>query len=540
MKTIFEKILHETQSVEELIIELMITTGPIIRVDDFFVFLVDPESRTDLAQGYYFSQQYFDQQNNPTVIHLDTKLNIGLLKRVTIRGAPLSYLDSSSVLNMQTNSNRHFCIPIKDMINDIYGLIYVINQIESKGEKETLRLLKMFADLVGSGTYHLSFLRKVFPSYEVTSEILDYHLAPKKHFLAQTLQTLKKFGKKKFKKSYIQLNFDPWLLSFEKSFRIVYSSFKHFNIFQEFKIDSKIFTHWVLTVRNSYREIPFHNWEHAVGVFQTSIYILSSTSISPSISMLEKFGIMIACLCHHLDHRATSNTFLLLSNSALTRLYSKSFLEEHHVFWCFKILSMPGNHILRSLPQKTYKEFVTFVEECILATNASSIYALMRMRKLPTLLTEIKTHDPSWETVNDRTYFHKIMLPACDMNGYAKKLKIHIRYTVKMYEEYFLQANLEKDKGMISNSDLAMYSRLPQNQVDFMENFCFFIFETISTFLPELANMESNCRKNYNYWEQMSVKMTHKFFHKYFFIGDKEKQNIHKKFVLSFINSYKN
>lgn len=294
------------------------------------------------------------------------------------------------------------------------------------------------------------------------------------------------------------------------------------------------FTHWILTVRNCYRDIPFHNWSHAVSVFQASIYILTNSFIPEILSSLEKLGIMIACLCHHLDHRATDNTFLLLSNSALTRLYSKAFLERHHIFWCLKILAMPGNNILQALPQKTYKEFVIFVEECILSTSSASINAMMRLRNLPLTLQNMKKQSNAlWESTTSRSNFHKVLIPACDNNGFGKIWKLHIKYTVKMYEEYFLQANLEKLRGMLGHNDRTMYLRLPQNQVEFIENFGFFLFDTLTEFCPGLQQMSINCKKNYERWKKMPIKAVHEFYHNYFFLQDKDKHNKLKKFVFN-------
>lgn len=226
MKTTFDKILNEMNSVEELIVELMTITGAIVRVNDFFVLLVDPESRTDLVQGYYFSQKHFEEKDPSKFVVLESDLNLTLIRRVIILGVPLTCMQPVSDTALD-ELNKHICIPIKDIINDMYGMVYVTtHNLDENEDNETTRLLTVFADLIGSGSYHLSILKKVFPSYEITSEMLAYHMCPKKELLLQSQQTLKKFQKKKLPKEFRGLRFDNWSLTLEKSLGLVYMGFK--------------------------------------------------------------------------------------------------------------------------------------------------------------------------------------------------------------------------------------------------------------------------------------------------------------------------
>ena len=47
---------------------------------------------------------------------------------------------------------------------------------------------------------------------------------------------------------------------------------------------------------------------------------------------LEAFALMIAAMCHDLDHRGTNNSYQISSNSVLACLYSSegSVMERHH------------------------------------------------------------------------------------------------------------------------------------------------------------------------------------------------------------------
>lgn len=50
-------------------------------------------------------------------------------------------------------------------------------------------------------------------------------------------------------------------------------------------------------------------------------------------------ALIVACLCHDLDHRGTNNSFQIKTSSPLAQLYSTSTLEHHHFDQSLMILN---------------------------------------------------------------------------------------------------------------------------------------------------------------------------------------------------------
>ena len=67
----------------------------------------------------------------------------------------------------------------------------------------------------------------------------------------------------------------------------------------------------------------------------------------PCIFFFKIFGLLVACLCHDLDHRGTNNAFQTKMDSPLAVLYSTSTMEHHHFDQCVMILSSEGNNIFQ-------------------------------------------------------------------------------------------------------------------------------------------------------------------------------------------------
>jgi hypothetical protein len=63
--------------------------------------------------------------------------------------------------------------------------------------------------------------------------------------------------------------------------------------------------------------------------------------------IVQILGLLVACLCHDLDHRGTNNAFQTKTESPLAILYTTSTMEHHHFDQCVMILNSEGNNIFQ-------------------------------------------------------------------------------------------------------------------------------------------------------------------------------------------------
>lgn len=104
---------------------------------------------------------------------------------------------------------------------------------------------------------------------------------------------------------------------------------------------------WVLSVKKNYRPVKYHNWRHALNVAQTMFAMMKTGKMERFMTDLEIFGLLVACLCHDLDHRGTNNSFQTKTTSPLAILYTTSTMEHHHFDQCIMILNSEGNNIFQ-------------------------------------------------------------------------------------------------------------------------------------------------------------------------------------------------
>lgn len=107
--------------------------------------------------------------------------------------------------------------------------------------------------------------------------------------------------------------------------------FLDLDLIKRFNIEYEVLCRWLLSVKKNYRKVIYHNFRHAFNVAQTMFAILTKTKWWKVIGDMECLGLLIACLCHDLDHRGTNNSFQIKASSPLAQLYSTSTLERHHL-----------------------------------------------------------------------------------------------------------------------------------------------------------------------------------------------------------------
>lgn len=120
----------------------------------------------------------------------------------------------------------------------------------------------------------------------------------------------------------------------------------------------QVLCRWILSVRKNYRPVKYHNWRHALNVAQTMFAMMKTGKMERFMTDLEILGLLVACLCHDLDHRGTNNAFQSKTDSPLAILYTTSTMEHHHFDQCVMILNSEGNNIFQVTFYSLKSEFM--------------------------------------------------------------------------------------------------------------------------------------------------------------------------------------
>jgi len=229
-------------------------------------------------------------------------------------------------------------------------------------------------------------------------------------------------------------DFNLWEYSEDELLAFVVEMFKDFDLLTRYHIGLETLHNFLLEIRASYSNNPYHNFRHAVDVTQAIYFFLTSGKVAEMLSYLEIFAVLVSALCHDLKHPGLNNTYLIDTNSPLALRYNdKSVLENFHCAEAFSIIMNSKYNIFSGLTRTEYKEVRALVVNCILATDMSQHMELCsRFEALAGGM--FSKHDRE-----HRSLLLCILLKCADIGNPTRPFEICKQWAELVQEEFFLQ-----------------------------------------------------------------------------------------------------
>ena len=170
---------------------------------------------------------------------------------------------------------------------------------------------------------------------------------------------------------------DPWALPDDEVQRLVVSMLDSLGLLRRFRMSPNAVARFVADVAAHYNSCPFHNFRHAFLVALAAWRFVvagrlasSSPGAPPPLGPLDVLALLLAALCHDLEHPGTTNAFQVNSGSALAQRYNDaSVLENHHCAVGTAMLESSG--VLAALSADERKTLRKALITAILATDMS-------------------------------------------------------------------------------------------------------------------------------------------------------------------------
>lgn len=282
---------------------------------------------------------------------------------------------------------------------------------------------------------------------------------------------------------------------------VVYRLFRKTGLPQKFGCKESSLLNFILQCRSRYRCVPYHNFFHAVDVFQTLFTFLYEGGAIAYLTELECFTLLICSLSHDLDHMGLNNSFHLKTDSPLGILSSASgngsVLEVHHCNIAVQILSEPENDVFEGVSIEEKAQCYRNLVACILATD---------MSKHGVELSSFRAVVEEGYDVNKQEHRQSVMrvlMKAADISNVTKPFDVSKQWAIAVTEEFYRQGDMEKKRGLVV---LPMYERagmreLANGQIGFIDAIAGkFYSEIFSLLFSGLRWCIENIQSNRSSW----------------------------------------
>lgn len=481
----------------------------LVRAETCSLFLLDKEHGELVAE--VFEKNGLDDEY---LKEIRLPLNHGIAGHVASTGQFVNVKDAYShplfykLVDQRTgfHTRNILCFPIKDTAGEVVGVAELCNKIGcpsfTKNDEQIAATFSVYCAISISHCLLYRKLQETNRRSHLASELMVYDSQLKiaeEDVLRLTIRQISPVDT--LHPEFCSWAFLPRMIpSQEQQINACISMFNDLGFCTRWRIKKKTLSRFLLMVAKGYRDVPYHNWTHAFAVAHFAYLLLRTNVTLDYLSDVERVSLLVAALCHDIDHRGTNNAFQVKSKTPLAQLYSSegSVLERHHFAQTMCILNMDECNVLERLTAKEYHQALDHIRDIILATDVAQ--HLCKVSKMKNMIQ--RGYDR--ESKDDHYLFLSLMMTACDLSDQTKDWSASKEIAANIYTEFFSQGDLEKAMG---NRPIAMMDReracVPKLQVEFLDTVALPVYEMLSELIVDCVPVHNSIRHNRKCWGVM-------------------------------------
>ncbi|XP_015768337.1 PREDICTED: probable 3',5'-cyclic phosphodiesterase pde-5 [Acropora digitifera] len=328
-------IFQDIVSMDTVIMKIMNYAQTLVDADRTSLFLVDNRTSELYARIFDIGGSLEDSRSSNLQKEIRFPKSKGVAGHVATTGETLNITDAyhderfNRQIDIQTGytTNTLLCMPIF-IRGNIIGVVQMVNKKSGVFTASDEKSFQTFAIYCGLALHHAKLYDKIRRSeqkHRVALEVLSYH-SKCSDYEYKSITEIEVMDPYPNLETYA---FDSYALSSQGLFlmpSLVIQMTKNLFSLQRFGLDE--LRRFVLTVRKNYRDVPYHNWTHAFAVAHSMYLVIRSGN--NRFTALEALAMFFASLCHDLDHRGRTNSWMKNEQTPLAAVYSTSTMEHHH------------------------------------------------------------------------------------------------------------------------------------------------------------------------------------------------------------------
>eukprot|EP00794_Sanderia_malayensis_P006925 gene6925-7703_t len=508
-----ENLFRSLDDLDSILRKIMEEARNISNAERCSLFLVDSE-REELVAKVFDGETTKDDEDNDLRIplshgiagHVATTGNI-----VNIPDAyshPLFYREVDNQTGFKTKSI--LCFPIKDDTG-VIGVAQLCNK--RNGHCFTSfdeQLTQAFAIFCGLSLVQSLLYQKAAESRhrsQLANELMMYHMQISDSDIGR-YASVPFPSKKSINENVDSFHFMPRLSLIDvDSINTVLFMFQDLGFPSRWKLREHTVVRFCLTVKRGYRDPPYHNWTHAWTVAHFCYLLMKNTDVFSLLKDIECFVLFVACLCHDLDHRGTTNSFQIASKSVLAALYSSdgSVMEKHHFAQAMHIINSEGCNVFETLSKKHYTTALDLMQMIIIATDLANHFSIIKD------IEELNKTGYKRDLKRHRRLLLSLMMTSCDLSDQTKKWEGAYKVSDLLYAEFFNQGDMEKSLGYTPKEMMNREkASIPKLQVEFVSKVALPVYRLLSLFLPPVNSICDVMDENIGRWQELQGKENNK------------------------------
>ncbi|XP_066901209.1 cGMP-dependent 3',5'-cyclic phosphodiesterase isoform X2 [Halyomorpha halys] len=307
-------------------------------------------------------------------------------------------------------------------------------------------------------------------------------------------------------KRVTDFRFDPRVVPDKHVLCVCLKIFEGSGLLNKFKIKRETFVRFLLKVKEAHSAVPFHNWDLAFLTFHFVFICINQYNLIKDgyVTIFEYFTLLMAALCHGLDHRGPTSMFEMASGSVLASLYSSpgSISQRHHLSQALRIMTYPECNILQHIDNEEFYLFAVLLGNMIQDTNM----AFRPQKKLE--LEELMENGFDCICTEHRRLFQFLIINCAQTCYSCKPWPLCRKIGEDAFQEFFRKGDLEQAQGVFEINDFNEdILKLPEMNCHFIETVCIPNFRLLAQICPLVYLCVLRIEINLGFWKEEKDKI---------------------------------
>lgn len=247
----------------------------------------------------------------------------------------------------------------------------------------------------------------------------------------------------------------------------------------------------LLAWEGGYKKEPaYHNAMHAADITQAVFHTLSKVGLAQFIPSLISLSMILATIFHDIGHPGVNNHFLVARGDALAIRYNdNSVLENMHCATGFELMNATGANLLGFLSADDARSARKHMISILFATDMAFHHTCIRE------VGDVVRRQLPWEDSEMQTVVAKAVVHCCDIGNPTRPWDIFDQWTNLVMEEFFCQADLERQLGLsfaggLSRGHSPLTRSLPFNVPKFQLGFAKMVVKPLYDVITQIPGLD--------------------------------------------------
>ncbi|KAK9804641.1 hypothetical protein WJX73_002873 [Symbiochloris irregularis] len=281
-------------------------------------------------------------------------------------------------------------------------------------------------------------------------------------------------------------------LSDDKIMDFIFNIFASSGLLDHFQLKEERLWMFIRGVAAHHRDNPYHNLCHTCYVLQATHLVMHAVQALNALPKAASFALLLAALCHDLDHDGHTNDFHVAAETDLARRYNDmSPMEMHHCATGYAILD--DSSLLKHLSKPVQQEIRRIIIAAVMATDISEHFSLT---------SAFCQHGTSWmdPSPEDCLLLCKAILHAADLSNAARPFPVHVAMVLRLHKEFRAQAAEERQLGLASLPHMEAESQVVRSQMEasFISAVALPLWQQLAACFPALMRAVLRMEVNFN------------------------------------------